>query len=362
MTLKSSAPLPDNNEKLPLREIFNREAAQAVKDFPQLDGRFIFIDAPNNIAITRHLDLGALGLQSDRQLSRVLGKIKNEAEKAGSSMATKLGDNEIDLMVYTPLPFKLFTGKDQPGEMEIMATFDHELGHLVVKGGFFSRDSTLRESAADVFAVLRHIQRYGEASEAIDRGGWRRAFDFVMSGDAGHFTTLAVDEVTALKDRLDIKVMTPQQTADLSARIALQFTPHMDVTNEAADSFEPVRRVMHYSRDLTAGLEKLAEITLSDAASYHTFKIGARALERFLDGKISTPDGPLLLQGRFWDDVRRELTDRMARLDKEGLLMGMPLKGARNENDNAPPKAFTPKPPSPPPAAGGWKSWFRPAA
>jgi hypothetical protein len=357
MSLKTSAPLPDNDERLPLREIFNREAHRALEDFPQLQGRFIFIDAPDNIAIT-DLDRAALGLQSDRALDRLLSEMKHAAEKAGSSMATKLGNNDLDLMVYTPLPFKLFTGKDQPGEMEIMATFDHELGHLVVKGAYFSEDSTLRESAADAFAVLRHIQRYGDKSEAIDRGGWRRAFDFIMSGDAGHFTTLVVDEVEALKDRLDIRAMTPQQTAELAGRIALQFTPHMDVTNEAAHSFEPVRRVMRRTGSLEAGLEKLAETVLSPDVEYHTFKIGARALQRFLDDKIVTPEGPFLLRGRFWDGVRRDLDARLDQHDREGLLLGMPLKGQTPRNDNAPPRIV--QAPPEPPKKEGW-GWFRKA-
>ena len=358
MTLKTSAPLPEYHEKLPLKEIFNREAAQAVKDFPELNGRYVFIDAPDNIAITKYLDREALGLEDDYELSRLLSQMKRAAEKAGSSMATKLGRNELDLIVFTPLPFRPFTGKDQPGEMEIMATFDHELGHLVVKGAYFSQDSTLRESAADAYAVLRHIQRYGDKSEAIDRGGWRRAFDFIMSGDAGHFTTLVVDEVAALKDKLDIKAMTPQQTAELAGRIALQFTPHMDVTNEAAYSFQSVRETMQYSRSLEEGLKELAKVTLAEGVEYHTFKIGARALERFLDGKISTQDGPITLEGRFWDGVRRDLDARMAKLDSEGLLLGMPLKGSKAFNDNAPPRIAAPEPEAPR-EKSGFGSWFR---
>jgi hypothetical protein len=360
MTLKSNAPLPENDDSgLPLREIFNREAAKAVKDFPQLDGRFIFIDAPDNIAIM-HIDKEKLGIDDDYQLHRLLSKVKNSAEQMGSSMSTKLGYDQLDVMVFTPLPFKLFTGKDQPQEMEVMATFDHELGHLVVKGGFFSQDSTLREIAADAYAVLRHIQRYGDKSEAIDRGGWRRAFDFIISGDAGHFTTLGIDEVTRLKDKLDIQAMTPQQTAELAGRIALAYTPHADVTNEAARSFEPVRTVLQRTHSIEAALEKLAQITLSEDASYHTFKIGARCLERFLDNKVfKSKDGePIALNGKFWDEVRTRVSERLAAIDDHGLLHDMPLKGQASA-----PKNTAPLPPAEhdaetqQPHRSGWHGW-----
>ena len=48
-------------------------------------------------------------------------------------------------------------------EVRRIATFDHETGHLVVESGLSSPSVTqhLAECAADAYAVLRHVQRFG---------------------------------------------------------------------------------------------------------------------------------------------------------------------------------------------------------
>lgn len=363
MTLKTFAPLPENTGTKSLSDIFNHEVKKALTDFPQLQGRFMFINAPENGAVV-DIDKEMLGIRSDRELQQIMSDIKQSAEKAGSSMATKLGRDSIDVLVYTPLPFKMFTGKDQTPEMEAMAVFDHELGHLVVRGGFFSKDPTLRETAADTFAVLRHIQRYGEESKAIEKAGWRRAFDFVISGDAGHFTMLTLDEVTKLKDTLDIKKMSPQQTSDLASRLALEHTPHADVTNSIAYEFEPVRQTMKRTRNIEAAMKTLADIVLADDADFYAIKIGGRALKPFLNGEVRNADGtPYEFKGAYWNSVKDELNAKLASIDHDGLLFGMPLKGEAPKA--AGPESVKVKPQMHRPQGvdhTGWKNWFRNAA
>ena len=364
MTLNTFAPLPENTGSKSLSAIFNAEVKKALTDFPQLQGRFMFINAPENGAVL-DIDRERVGIRSDRELQHILSDIKQEAEKAGSSMATKLGRDSLDVLVYTPLPFKMFTGKDQTPEMEAMAVFDHELGHLVVRGGYFSQDPTLRETAADTFAVLRHIQRYGEESKAIEKAGWRRAFDFVVSGDAGHFTMLTLDEVTKLKETLDIKKMSPQQTADLASRLALEHTPHADVTNSIAFEFEAVRQTLKRTKNIEAAMRTLAEIVLDDQADFYALKIGGRALKPFLNGDVRNADGtPYEFKGAYWNSVKDELNAKLAQVDKDGLLFGMPLKGAAEkpvEPESVKVKQM-PRPQQPGPDHSGWKNWFRMAA
>lgn len=332
MTLNTNAPLPNFDDKLPLKEIFNREVRKAVDDFPQLKGRFIFVNAVDGEA-NAFVDSD---LVTDKELDDITADMTAKARKAGSAFATKLGRyHELDVMTYTPLPFRMFTGKDQPAERELMATFDHELGHLVVPGGYYSKDSCFRETAADAFAVLRQAQRYGDADEAIKKAGWRRAFDFVMSGDAGHFTTLSIDEMKPLMDKLDVKAMTPEQTVQLAQRFALAHTPHADVTNNVAKSFHPVREALQETHDIKEALKVLAEVSLSSDTAYYTFKIGSRVLKSFLDGDVrNAKDNTVFeLKGDYWDGVRQKIAERELQMKDEGLLMGMPLKGAAPKNE-----------------------------
>lgn len=326
MTLKTVAPLPQFSSTTPLREVFNREVQKATDDFPALKGRFLFINLPDEQTVIS-IEAGKTGLQSDRQLQRIVSEIAHNADEAGSSMATKLPVG-LNVMAYTPLPFKMFTGRDQSDEMETLAVFDHELGHLVVGGAFASEDSCYRETAADVFAVLRHVQRYGDESRAIEKAGWRRAFDFVMSGDRGHFTTIALDEVSRLTDKLDIKAMTPDQTIKLAQRVALEHTPHFDATDIVGASFEPVRLVRERTGSIEASLKVLADIALASDNAYYTFKIGSRVLKPFLNDEVRDGNNqPILLKGAYWDKVRQELAERGAQLKDDGILFGMPLKG-----------------------------------
>lgn len=327
MTLKSSAPLPEFSTHKSLTALFNAEAKKATEDFPELAGRFALVNVPEGEAVT-FVDPMRTRLRSQRELDYILGDVAGAAAEAHSSLATKL-PNGLNVLAYTPLPFRMFTGRDQSEDMETLAVIDHELGHLVVGGAFSSKDSCYRETAADAFAVLRHMQRYGDESRAIEKAGWRRAFDFVMTGDRGHFTTLALDELDAVKHKIDIKAMTPDQTMKLAQRIALEHTPHFDATDIIGASFSPVRMVMERSGSVEEGLKALAGIALASDNAFYTFKIGARVLKPFLNGEVL--DGrthqPIELKGDYWDKVRQDLAAKSAQLKDDGILFGMPLKG-----------------------------------
>lgn len=332
--LKTAAPLPQNDTTVSLSEVFNREVRKAMRDFPELDGKFILVDTENG-RVHGAIDPTVAHIRSRRELDGLISGVASESKKAGSSFAMKIDEANLDVMAYTPLPFKLFTGPKDAAEMEAMAVFDHELGHLVVRGGYHSEDPCFRECAADSFAVLRHLQRYGEKSEAIDRAGWRRAFDFVMSGDAGHFTTLAIDEIAKHKNNLDIAAMTPEQTAKLAMRIALEHTPHPDVTNAVAVSFAPVRDMMRQSGNLEKGMALLADIALANESAYYTFKIASRVLKPFLEGKVQAENADF--SGEKWNDIRTRMNDRQKQFDREGLLFGMPVKNGAEDKNNVVP-------------------------
>ncbi|MDE1152242.1 MAG: hypothetical protein PW788_06880 [Micavibrio sp.] len=346
MTLKSNAPLPDFPAPKSLREIFNREVHKAVEDFPELKGRFLFINLPDQQTVAS-IEPGRTAIRSQGQLQQIADDVSERAAQARSSLASKIPQLDLNVMAYTPLPFKMFTGKDQSNEMETMAVFDHELGHLVVGGAFFSKDACYRETAADAYAVIRHIQRYGDDSKAIEKAGWRRAFDFVMSGDRGHFTTLAIDEIATLRDKLDITAMTPDQTIKLAQRIALEHTPHFDATDTVSAAFRPVRQAMQGSGDIDVALKMLADIALASDNAYYTFKIGSRVLKPFLNGEVRSADGtPYKLEGQYWDNVRAEMAGKTQQLKEDGILFGMPLKGQPAEEKTAKVIPF-PKPADP---------------
>lgn len=363
-TMPQRPPLPYDGS---LKDVFNAAVKEAVQHYPELKGTFLFVNA-GEMTMNHDLDPRKTALRSEQEIQQFATQMVREAQ-GGSAFATKIEQAGLHVMTYNPLPFRLFTTKDQPYEMEAMATFYHELGHLVAPGAFGSPTEGLAENVADVFAILKHIQKYGDDSKAIEMGSWARAWRFVLEGQGDHFTTLSIDAMPKLLEKLDVKALTPAETAALSARVALQNTPHIEVMATVAHNFRAVKRTIAQTGNVEEGLKALAEITLGDdhakRETYFTFRIGSSALQRFLDGKVGfdaetqkmlfgkqiwRDTSPIKLEGRYWDDVRDRMAERRAQLDKEGVLLGMPhLKEPR-----AAKPANTNDAPPPPKKSGGW--------
>jgi hypothetical protein len=326
MSAEKPTPLAKYDGKLSLSHIFNKEVQRALQDYSHLRGKFAFVNNADKTMVY-DIDPAVSGFRSKRQLERYLLDAAAQSSKAGP-FSSKDPNLNLSIIAYSPLPISLFTRGADSAEKEALAIFDHELGHLVVKGSMASRDPTYRECAADAFSIIRHMQRYGTQTDIISIISWRRAFDFVTSGNPEHFTTLAVDELDRLKSRIDFQEMTAEQIKDLAMRIALNHTPHPDISNNAAMAFAPVRQTLQQTRgNLEMALRTLAEITLDYKDDYHIFKIGSTILQSFLDGKIANDKGPMQLKGQFWDDVRHELKEQSDNLAKNHVLMGMPVIG-----------------------------------
>ena len=345
-----------------LSSIFNAAVKEAVEQYPVLKGRFLFVNAAER---NMQPDIDRTRIRSDRQLQQLAQELIDTAE-GGSAFAAKIGELGVHVMTFNPLPFRLFTTQDQPYEMEAMATFYHELGHLVAPAAYGSPTHGLAENVADVFGILRHIQKYGDDSKAIEMGSWGRAWRFVLTGQGDHFTTLSIDAMPKLLEKLDVQALKPEETTALAARVALQNTPHIEVMHTVAQNFRDVRRTIARTQSLEEGLKVMAEVTLSqdheNRETYFTFRIGSSALQRFLDGKVgfdietqkmlfgeqvSRSTAPIKLEGEYWDGVRKRMDARREQLDREGVLLGMPhLKEPRAPkaaaNGNEPPKPKKP--------------------
>lgn len=355
-----------------LKDTFNAAVEQAVKDHPVLEGKFLFINMPEDQVISK-VQAGATAFRSSGELQRLVQKLAQDAGELHSSFATndpRLGG--VNAMLFTPLPFRLFTTKDQPYEMEAMATFYHELAHLVAPFGSKQNTLGLAENVADVYAILRMKQKYGAAADdMVEVGAWSRALRFVLHSKGDHFTTLSIDAIEKETRGLDLARLTPDRAALLASRIASEHTPNYDIMETVGASFSSVMPTIAQNESLEAGLKRLAEITLSSDAAYYTFRIGYRALKRFTEGKVSMDGetqaqlfghkifddtGPIKLEGKYWDDVRARLEDRWELLQKRGVLMGMPMLGDADAGARA--NDDTPKPPPPPPKRSSWLPGF----
>ncbi len=105
--------------------------------------------------------------------------------------------------------------------MNVLHIFDHEIGHLVVKGGYpdFESEGHLGECAADAYAMLRHIQRFGLQSGFFEY--YKRADQVVLGISPIHYTNIVNEKVKQVAESRDISRLSLRETAKLAGEIAM---------------------------------------------------------------------------------------------------------------------------------------------
>lgn len=102
---------------------------------------------------------------------------------------------------------------------------DHELGHVLCETGMpwhliKKKDwKNICECYADAYATIRHFQTYGRDSPLPAQWSEYRTAR-AMAGDAGHWTSQAIEEVIKLNKQGAIENLTPHECRDLAVEIA----------------------------------------------------------------------------------------------------------------------------------------------
>jgi hypothetical protein len=335
----SETPTPPSGPKKQgksLTEIFNKFAADAVERFPHLKGQLLVVDMNEMKAHgNSEIDFKKTGLTPQTALDYISEHpITNEMlkDKNMSSLATFDPKRNLSLVyINDSVPKDQRKNVSKEDEEHLLFVLDHELAHCALKDGFAratsSRDYAilLGESVADAYALIRYYQRYGADSDSKNKyvSPAARADNFMLWGDSTHFTSFVLDAIAQRKHLIDFDKLTPQQTADLARRFALQYMPPKRVVEDIAADFAPVRSA--FRKNPNDGVKALIEKTLADGADYYTFKFGSLWLKGFLDeGKF--PDGkPLQLPKSYLDDVKVKLAAREAKFAKEDILFNMPI-------------------------------------
>lgn len=238
-------------------------------------------------------------------------------------------------------------GKDIPAAQNVYFVLDHELGHVLAEhGGRGSFSRTMHECVADSFAALRHMQRFGTSSPAVDALLLHRAQRLVsLHGPrhAEHFTSFTLEKVLEIKEQVDVARLTPQQTLDLATRIAVTQTPNDLVVEKTAAAFKSFQDALEKGEQ--TALNKLA-YTVLNTRDYGVFKWGAPVLRGYMTGKlgdmtnrrqkITIPKTDFTAP--YWQQVSRMLTRKEFAFAKQDILYGMnlpkPSITAQSSNDN----------------------------
>lgn len=211
------------------------------------------------------------------------------------------------VVMYPDNPLEQLYGKLMPETQRQYFTFDHELGHAIVRPG--------TEQAADAYAALRHVQRFGYDTKWIRRVSLGRALGAASqpsTRDAiDHYTSPILRRVVELAGTRDLTLLTPQQTIALAEKIVqdVNMTPVpklRDAFSKAFAGYSPAPTAANDNIPAEERIMALAD-TVMTTKDDDVYTCGSIVLQSLLDGKINHKDANghvLYLHGEKWDGLR----------------------------------------------------------
>lgn len=252
-----------------LTQIFNETAAKAHDAFPLAFKSMVIFQTSDNAPLyvspefAEHL---YKNIDSVRKSIRDMGKEMERLNAAGMASAYfPVGGQVGQMIALQNNPGGVFTNGYTP-EMRAVYVLDHEIGHHVVKNGR-NMGRHLGEAAADAYASLRHIQRYGQATDFFDY--LNKSSMVVLGHSPIHYTRDTMMRVRELAWEQDISQLSLQETALLAERIAQESHLQQSKLDKIAQAFSGAEKV--YAGKLGTKNEIVAKTYAKDPATYDLF-------------------------------------------------------------------------------------------
>lgn len=177
----------------------------------------------------------------------------------------------IDTTPLIGLHVKDFPGSFFSGDMdkELLFTFLHETGHVVVPAGHelsLSNHATqfLRETAADLFSSLYALRHGWMTREDIATLSYKRTVESILNNDPEHTTSPALDWLLTALDRPELQnlsTMSPQDIAGFANYYARFFEPGQEEAEKIIDAFETLSAMLGDDKqDYSPFYSKLREL------------------------------------------------------------------------------------------------------
>ena len=273
-----------------LRFDFNTAVNETLRDFPRLSDKIVFVDALDD---DRKYGTPEAIRQSElrgpaRRMAEHL-KLVHEKEVSLSFNKDVYGVGAV--IFHASNHHRIFSAVN--ADHANFASFDHELGHLLTRGGFdFTLSQPLAENAADAYAALRHLQRFGADTPVLAHASFRRAYDFVMKGDAFYLTSFTLDQIAADAKTRDVSKLSPSETLARADDYALKGAPKGPEIADLLDFFAPVRE--SFARHGDTAQEPLACLTHMLATTKTVPPLAQALGQKILDHLINdnTQGGP----------------------------------------------------------------------
>jgi hypothetical protein len=299
---------------------YAREVEQVWRDFPETKDKVFFLDicaeqkliypeeSEQKQKIQQHID-------GNRYILSTIEEY-NTVEKS-SCCAPAFNDAKC-LLLYTKKHAMDLITKTATAAQETAFVFDHELGHAIIPDAGYRGNRNMAECIADAYAVIRHFQRFGADSTAVDALVGGRSFLFAFKRNrASHFTSPVVEKILARRYDIAWDSLTPQQTTQLAWRFAMEYAMHPVLLDTVDRDLKKLQgKIGDIKNGDTDALEDLVWKVLSTNIS-DVFKCGAAALKFCLDGQMAN----IILQGEYWDNVRQRLAEKQKIFTAQAKLL-----------------------------------------
>ncbi len=252
-----------------LTQIFNETAEKAHDAFPLAFKTMVIFqtsaDAPLYVSpeFAEHL---SKNIDAVRKAIRETGSQMERMNAVG--LATPyfpVGGTFAQMIALQDNPPGIFTnGYTQ--EMRAVYVLDHEIGHHVVKSGR-GAGRHLGEAAADAYASLRHIQRYGQATDFFSYVN--KSYMLVLGHSSIHYTMDTMMRVKELAWEQDISKLSLQETAQLADRLAQECQLEARKLDKLNWAFSSAVKV--YQEKLGTKQEIVNKTYAKDPATYEVF-------------------------------------------------------------------------------------------
>ncbi len=276
MSLGTDAPAQQTG----LRFDFNKAVADARRDFPAETKNVAFfdLDAPDVDAQMQKFYDG-LAPDAKKNVDAIRYDNPDFLTSRASPAAWRALDGTGILMAYGTRTHlseaEIIAYKPTEAAKHLQYTFQHELGHLVVKGA--DKHGNYAEHAADAFAVLRGFQSSFMTRRDVKEISDGRAMLGWFNCDVTHITSMTLDALIINPKQKNFMSLTPAETAKLAQRHAEKFSTNYE-PGSMLTIWNALPRWGENDDRRAAGLDGLANVVMKTERSSLSFYVAARML------------------------------------------------------------------------------------
>ena len=308
--LKEATRIP---RKISLMQTLHDDAEKACEVFPQLD-KLLVLHIPTWGEPLYASPQMAAQLPPDQALHRdMVAKIGAQTSGTAAFISQAQGGTPATLiaLVASNASFDGIFPDGYTKEMAGTSVQDLAIGKLIFKNS--PRGATISsheaESAAEAFAMLRHIQRFGKDTAYLTLRREVTAAAAVLRSDTDHYTTDSLERAAQVADELGDRFprLLLRDTASLAAKIAAQNSLNTATLEKIRNAYHPVAEYlrgrdpgelpMHFdtTETHTTVLRKIVKVMAAHRADADILKTG--------QGVLSHPETQQFLADLAKDNV-----------------------------------------------------------